>query len=80
MTIKLARQPETTVEKFLVFCINYVGPITSLDRWANTQGLNPTHVRRCAHNLAQHNRVKLDRQGNLPGRPYRVSALEEEMP
>ena len=76
----LARNPETTVEKFLVFYIELVGSITSLDRWAHEQGLGPNNVRQCAHKAASRGLVRLDRLANVRGKPYRVSALEEETP
>jgi hypothetical protein len=76
----LARDPETTVEKFLVFYIELFGSITSLDRWAHDQGLDPDGVRRCAHKAARRGLVRLDRLAHVSGKPYRVSALEEETP
>ena len=75
----LARNPETTVEKFLVFYIELFGTITSLDRWAHDQGLGPNNVRECAHKAASKGLVRLDRLENVRGKPYRVS-LEEETP
>jgi len=75
----LARDPETTVEKFLVFYIELFGSITSLDRWAHDQGFSPNNVRECAHKAANKGLVRLDRLENVQGKPYRVS-LEEETP
>jgi hypothetical protein len=64
-------------EKALLYYVRTVGPITSLDRFAHNQGVDPRTVRRCAHSAADKGLVKMTRLKNLSGRPYRVSALEE---
>jgi predicted ArsR family transcriptional regulator len=65
-------------EKALIHYVRTNGQITSLDRWANDLGINPSWVRHCAHSAAAKGLVKLTRLQNVSGRPYRVTALEEK--
>ena len=65
------------VEQCLVEHARLCGPITSLDAWAHRWGIDPDWVRRCAHRAADKGILRLERLSKLPGRPYRVSSLEE---
>ena len=66
------------VEDLLVHYVNTYGPIVGLDKWANDLGFAPWWVRSCAHRAAQKGLLQLTRLETQSGRPYRVSALEEE--
>jgi hypothetical protein len=65
-------------ELALVLYVKNNGDITSLDRFAHDKGIDPGWMRRCAHAAEAKGLLKLTRLSNASGRPYRVSALEEE--
>lgn len=67
-------------EQRLMLYVKYNGDFTSLDKFAHDVGKDPTHVRACAHAAAAKGLIKLTRLEDKSGRPYRVSALEEETP
>lgn len=76
------RSPFVTMgfEKALVYYVKNFGEITSLDRFAHDVEVDPGWVRRCAHSAASKGLIKLTRLEDKAGRPYLVSALEEETP
>lgn len=65
-------------EQKLVYYVRHHGEITSLDRFAHDTNYGPANARRCAHAAAAKGLIKLTRLEDKSGRPYRVSALEEE--
>jgi hypothetical protein len=65
------------VEEYIVNYVKAYGHITSLDQWAHECGISPWYARQCAHAAERKRLVKLTRLCDIPGRPYKVTLLEE---
>lgn len=72
--IKSGEHPEiyNRVKDYIIRYVSEYGSIECLDNWALELGITPWYARKCAHQAEEEGLLKLIRQQNMQGRPYRV--------